>query len=168
MTKLSHWVIAFAVIGMLCVGFLLPSIPEQYKGTAYMMHKSIGITILFLMILRFIWVHAVGKPALPSGMKLWEKLLARFVQYGFYLLLVLMPLSGWIMSVADNRIPSYFGLFKAPLPWVGTNKSLADLMFECHEYIAWILIAFITLHILGALKHHFIDRDDVLKSMWSK
>lgn len=69
------------------------------------------------------------------------------------------------MSVAADRIPNYFGLFKAPLPWIEPNKSLAKLMAESHEIIAWILIAFITLHVLGALKHHFIDKDNVLKRM---
>lgn len=165
LSKLFHWVIALAVIGMLTMGFFLDDIPEQFQGTAYMLHKSTGITILFLMILRFIWIHAVGKPPLPVSIKPWEKILSRFVQYSFYALLVIMPLSGWIMSVAADKIPNYFGLFKAPLPGIEPNKSLAEFMAESHEIIAWILIAFITLHVLGALKHHFIDKDKVLKRM---
>ncbi len=165
LSKLFHWVIALAVIIMLTVGFFLDSIPERFAGTAYMLHKSTGITIFFLMIVRFIWMRISTKPDLPSTMKLWEKILSRFVQYGFYLLLFIMPLSGWIMSVAGGRIPVYFGLLKAPLPWVGENQSLSELMGKYHELIAWILIAFITLHVLGALKHHFIDKDNVLKRM---
>ncbi|HAU1191906.1 TPA: cytochrome b [Legionella pneumophila] len=165
LSKLFHWVIAIAVIVMLIAGFFLDEIPEQFQGVAYMLHKSTGITILFLMILRFIWIHANGKPALPASVRNWERFLSRFVQYGFYILLIIMPLSGWIMSVAADRTPSYFGLFQAPLPWIEPNKSLAELMAECHETIAWILIAFITLHILGAIKHHFIDKDNVLRSM---
>ncbi|MDP3270194.1 MAG: cytochrome b [Legionella sp.] len=164
-SKLFHWVLAFAVIIMLCVGFLLDSIPDQFKGTAYMLHKSTGITILFLMILRFIWVHAAGKPPLPESVKLWEIILSRFVQYGFYILLLIMPLSGWIMSVAADKVPVYFGLFKAPLPWISPDKSLAGLMAESHEIIAWILIIFIGLHAAGAFKHHFINRDNVLRRM---
>lgn len=165
LSKLFHWIIALAVIIMLIAGFFLDEIPEQFQGVAYMLHKSTAITILFLMILRFIWIHAKGKPALPASVKSWEKILSRSVQYGFYVLLIVMPLSGWIMSVAADRIPNYFGLFKAPLPWIEPNKSLAKLMAESHEIIAWILIAFITLHVLGALKHHFIDKDNVLKRM---
>ena len=69
------------------------------------------------------------------------------------------------MSVAENRDPIYFGLFKASLPWVGENQSLSKFMAESHETIAWILIAFITLHILGALKHHFINKDTILRRM---
>jgi cytochrome b561 len=163
--KFLHWLIALLVIVMLCVGFLLDSLPDGYQSTAYMLHKSTGITILFLMIIRFIWVHISGRPPLPETMKSWEKLLSRFVQYSFYALLILMPLSGWILSVAADRIPVFFNLFKAPLPWITPDKSLADFMGETHEVIAWIIIVFLTLHILGALKHHFIDKDRVLKTM---
>lgn len=163
--KIIHWLIALTVIIMLVVGFLLDSIPEQYKSTAYMMHKSTGITILFLMILRFVWINIVGRPPLPPTVKKWERILSRFIQYSFYVLLIIMPLTGWIMSVAADRIPVYFNLFKAPLPWITPDKSLAKFMVESHETIAWILIVFISLHVLGALKHHFIDKDRVLKSM---
>jgi cytochrome b561 len=163
--KWLHWIIALAVILMLFMGFFLDDIPEKFQGTAYMLHKSTGITILFLMIIRFIIVHANTRPALPESMKLWEKVLSRIVQYGFYILLFLMPLSGWIMSVASEHVPTYFGLFNMPLPWISADKPLAKFMNESHEIIAWILIGFICLHAIGALKHHFIDKDNVLKRM---
>ncbi|CAM2873681.1 cytochrome b [Legionella worsleiensis] len=164
-TKFFHWLIALLVIGMLCMGFFLEDIPEQYQGTAYMLHKSTGITLLFLMLMRAVWVGISGKPALPSSIKPWEKKLARFVQYGFYVLLFIMPMSGWIMSVAADRVPSYFGLFKMPLPWITPDTSLVELMKDSHEVIAWILILFICLHVLGALKHHFIDKNNILRRM---
>ena len=164
-SKFLHWIIALAVLCMLIVGFFLDEVPDQYAGTVYMLHKSIGITILFLMILRFIWVHASGKPDLPDTVPLWEKVFSRIVQYGFYLLLLIMPLSGWIMSVAADKIPNYFGLFKMPLPWITPNKSLAEFMEESHLIIAWVIVAFICLHVAGALKHHFINKDSVLKKM---
>ncbi len=167
-SKILHWLIAFAVLGMLCVGFFLDDIPEQYQATAYMLHKSTGLTILMLMIIRFIWIHASGKPPLPATTKLWERVLTRIVQYSFYVLLIMMPLSGWIMSVAAGRIPVYFGLFKVPFPGIEENKSLAEFMVSSHVTIAWIIIAFIVLHVAGALKHHFINRDDVLRSMWPR
>jgi len=166
LVKTLHWLIALAVFGMLLMGFFLDDIPEQFQSTAYLMHKSTGLTILWLMILRFIIVHITKRPALPSAMHLWEKVLSRVVQYGFYTLLILMPLSGWIMSTAANRIPSYFGLFNIPFPGISPDKQLAHFMGESHEIIAWVIIAFLTLHIAGALKHHFINKDNVLKSMW--
>lgn len=163
--KWLHWIIALTVVLMLLMGFFLDDVPESFQGTAYMLHKSTGLTILFLMICRFIIIHANTRPALPDSMKLWEKILSRLVQYGFYVLLILMPMSGWIMSVAADRVPSYFGLFNMPLPWISPDKPLAQFMNESHEVIAWILLGFICLHTLGALKHHFIDKDNVLRRM---
>lgn len=164
-SKWLHWIIGLTVIFMLSVSFFLDDLPKPFKGTAFMLHKSVGITILFLMILRIIWIHVSGRPDLPSSVKPWEQIASRFIQYSFYLLLIIMPLSGWILSVAAERIPVYFGFYKMPLPWISPDKSLAEFMAESHEIIAWILILFITLHVLGALKHHFIDKDKVLKQM---
>lgn len=163
--KWLHWIIALVVILMLVMGFFLEDIPEAFQGTAYMLHKSTGITILFLMIIRFIIIHVNTRPPLPDSIKLWEKILSRFVQYGFYILLFLMPMSGWIMSVAADRVPSYFGLFNMPLPWISPDKPLAKFMNESHEIIAWILLGFICVHMMGALKHHFIDKNNVLRQM---
>lgn len=166
--KFLHWIIALLVIGMLCIGFFMDDFSKQSKVIVYPLHKSIGLTILFLTLIRFIWVQYRGKPDLPLTMKLWEKITSRIVQYSFYVLLIIMPLSGWIMSVAAGKTPSYFGLFDLSLPWIGIDKPLAEFMAESHETIAWILIALIILHVGGALKHHFIDKDNVLKSMWIK
>lgn len=166
--KFLHWLIALAVIVMLIIGFLLDDIPDEYAGTVYMLHKSTGITILFLMIIRFIILHAQGKPPLPESVKWWERTLSKFVQNTFYVLLLIMPLSGWIMSVASDHVPVYFGLFKAPLPWISPDKSLAEIMESSHGIIAWVLIVFILLHIAGALKHHFIDKDNIFRRMLSE
>lgn len=76
-----------------------------------------------------------------------------------------MPLSGWIMSVAANRIPSYFTLFKVPFPGVVPNEAVAELMEQVHNTIAWIIIVLLVIHTAGAIKHHFIDKDDVLRRM---
>ncbi|CEK10601.1 cytochrome b [Legionella hackeliae] len=163
--KFIHWFIALLVILMLGAGFFLDDLPEEYMGTAYMMHKSIGLTILFLMIFRLIWVSYKGRIPLPESVPAWERVFSRVVQYSLYLFLILMPLSGWIMSVAAQRTPSYFGLLSLPLPWVKPDKQLAHFMEDVHGIIAWVLIGLIVLHIAGALKHHFYDKDSVLQSM---
>jgi cytochrome b561 len=162
--KFFHWLIAVMVLAMLSFGFFLEDLPEQYQPLAFMMHKSTGLTILFLMIVRFIWVLYCGKPSLPKNTPLWEILLSRFVQYCFYVFIICMPLAGWISSVAANRVPSYFGLFPLSLP-IEPNKALATFMIQSHVVIAWILIALIVLHVFGAIKHHVIDKDNVLKRM---
>ena len=163
-SKVLHWLIAIIVIAMLSFSFFLGDLPGKYQASAYMMHKSFGLTVLFLVIARFFWILHSGKPALPVSVPTWEKPLSRLVQYAVYVLLVSMPICGWVMSVAENRVPSYFGLFRMPLP-ISENKALSNFMDQSHVTIAWILIALIILHVAGALKHHFINKDNVLKRM---
>ena len=163
-SKFFHWFIAVIVIMMLSGSFFLNDLPERYISTAYMFHKSFGLTVLFLMIVRFLWIKYKGRPELPVTMSQWEKILSKIVQSMFYILLICMPLCGWVLSVAESRVPSYFGLFNMPLP-IAANKSLAKLMEQSHKTIAWILIVLLILHVAGALKHHFIDKDTVLKRM---
>lgn len=163
--KFLHWLISPLVILMLLAGFFLEDLPEAYQGLGFMLHKSLGITILFLMVFRLFWVRIVGRPGLPATLSWWEVYLAKTVQALLYIVVIAMPLAGWIMSVAANRIPVYFGLFELPLPGIPENKSLSHFMKESHEVMAWILIALIFLHVAGALKHHFIDKNDVLKRM---
>ena len=164
-SKWLHWIIAFLVIVMLCGGFFLEDVPKSMQDTVYTIHKSIGLTILCLMILRLVWVHYVGRPVLPRTLPLWERIASHIVQYGLYVFVIFMPLSGWIMSVASNYNPSYFGLFSVNLPFIPQNKALADNAFLAHKTIAYILIVLVALHILGALKHHFWDKDNILRRM---
>lgn len=169
-SKFFHWLIALLIIAMLGYSFFLGDTPEQWKSLAYMLHKSIGLSILVLMILRLGWLFYSGKPTLPLTVPAWQRYLAHAVQYGLYFFVIVMALCGWIMSVAANRIPSFFGLFNVSLPGVGPDKQLSSLMFNTHQLIAWILIALIALHGAGALKHYFINKDNVLRRMlpWGK
>lgn len=164
-SKLIHWFVALIVICMLAGSFFLDDLPEQYQSSAYMLHKSFGLTVLFLMIIRLFWIAYSGKPALPASVPVWQKFLSRLVQYSLYFFVILMPISGWIMSVAANRIPSYFTLFSVPFPGIGPNEELADFMVQVHNTIAWIIIVLLVLHVAGAFKHHFIDKDEVLRRM---
>ena len=164
-SKFFHWLIALIVILMLVGSFFLEDLPKEYIGSAFMMHKSFGITVLFLMLLRLFWLGISGKVPLPATVPRWERVVSHFVQYALYLFLILMPLSGWIMSVAANKIPYYFGLFHFSLPGIEPSKDLAVLMKQTHNIMAWIIIALVVLHIAGAIKHHFIDKDEVLRRM---
>lgn len=163
-SKIIHWLSAVIVIAMLSLSFFLEDLPERYQPLGYLTHKSFGLVVLFLLFLRIIWIFYRGKPSLPPTVPGWQKILARSVQYGLYIFLFAMPMSGWIMSVAANRTPIFFGLFPVPLP-ITPNKELATFMNETHEVIAWILIVLIVLHVAGAMKHYFLDKDDVLQSM---
>ena len=163
-SKFFHWLIAIIVISMLSISFFLDDLPKLYQSLAFMIHKSFGLTVLFLMLVRLLWIQYHGKPKLPKTVAVWQKVLSRIVQYSLYVLLIAMALCGWIMSVAAERTPSLFGLFNMPLP-IEPNEALATWMDEAHKTIAWILIVIIGLHIAGAIKHHFIDKDNVLKRM---
>lgn len=165
MLKTLHWLVAIIVIVMLSATFFFDDLPKALRPMAFMFHKSFGLTVLALMLWRIILIHVKGRPGLPSHMKPWEKFLAHFVQYSLYLLLIIMPLTGWIMSVAADRVPVYFGLFEVPFPGIGPDKPLAKFMNETHEILAWVIIALLVLHIVGALKHHYFDKDDVMKRM---
>jgi cytochrome b561 len=166
LSKLLHWLIAILVMGLLSISFFLDNFPEKSQAMAYMMHKSIGLTVLGLMLIRVLWLVYHGRPKLPSRMPRWQRYLAYSVQWGLYALLIAMPLCGWVMSMASGHTPIYMGVVSLPLPGIHVNKALSDIMLQCHQTIAWVLIALIALHIAGAFKHQWIDRDRVVRRMW--
>lgn len=158
---LLHWVMGLLIIALLCIGFYMTSMPDvaqQYD--LYGWHKAFGILVLILAIIRVAWHICSERPALliPA----YERILARTTHGLLYTLMIIMPLSGWFMSSAAGKPPSFFGLFTLPA-LVEKNKALSKLFSSVHEWVAYCLIALIILHILGALKHHFIDKNDILK-----
>ncbi len=159
-----HWLIAVLVIGMLIFGFLLESIPKPIRGEMIGLHKSIGLTILLLILLRLIWRFINIQPVLPISVPPWEQIAARSVHILFYLVLLLMPLSGWIMSSLDGHPVFFWKWWNWTLP-LPVNKTLANDFFNVHVTIAWIIIALLVLHIGAALKHHFIEKNNVLRRM---
>jgi len=163
--KWLHWGIAFIVLSLLSVSFFLEDFSATLKPTAIMLHKSFGLTVLILMLIRLVWVIRTDRPALPKAMPYWEMLLARLVQAAMYLGLIAMACIGWLMSTWANRAPCYFGLFHLPIPGLSPNQAWAHWCFQAHYILAWILVGLISLHVVGALKHALIDRDKVMESM---
>jgi len=129
------------------------------------MHKSVGLSILVLTLVRLGW--RIANPAIPLPMEMprWQKLLARTNHVLFYVLLIAMPLVGWAASSAAGRDIVWFGLFNWPLLPVGGGREMAGNLMDVHEAAAKLLIFLVVLHIVGALKHQFIDRDNVLHRM---
>ncbi|MBV7256510.1 cytochrome b [Pacificimonas sp. WHA3] len=159
-----HWIIALVIIGQFLGMQYDETLAETdpARGTIYMLHKSFGLTILFLTLVRLIIRLRQGFLPLPPHMAGWEVMLARVTHFGFYALLLLMPLTGWIFGVSAKRGLDYFGLVPVPvLPLEG----LAELAHELHEYGAWAFVILFILHVAGALKHHYLDRDDVATRM---
>lgn len=160
-----HWLIAVLVISqiLLIAGHEVTegSISRQFVT----LHKSVGLGILVLTLIRLGW--RVANPAIPLPVETprWQKLMARSIHVLFYVLLIAMPLAGWAASSAVARDIVWFGLFDWPLLPVSGGKAMAESLMELHELAAKLLYVLLFLHIAGALKHHFVDRDNVLHRM---
>lgn len=153
-----HWAVAILIFGLLTLGWLMADIPPSpAKFQMYAVHKSFGILVLGLAVLRLAWRQMTRQPDPLPTHKPWEKILAHGTHYALYALIILMPLSGWVMSSAGGFPASFFGLFALPAI-VPKDKALFDLMQGVHGALAWLIFGLVTLHIAGALKHHFIDR----------
>jgi cytochrome b561 len=149
-----HWIIAALIALNLILGFFHEDFGRPVRTTMMNVHKSTGFAILILTLARLGWRLGHRPPAFDPVMKAWEVGLARLIHGLFYLLLILLPLSGWILVSTSNRVTSFFGLFDiAPLP-VSREEDVHELFEEVHEYLAYAALALIALHVAGALKHH--------------
>lgn len=164
LARLFHWAIVLMLIGQFIMAEVAEDLPLGMEKIALLArHKSVGITILLLAMLRLGWRAMNPTPKAPLGQP-WEHRLARGAHVALYGLLFAMPLSGWMMSSAKNYPVSWFNLL--PLPnLVPVSESIYEFMHETHEVLATTLIIVAAAHVLGALRHHFIKRDDVLKRM---
>lgn len=160
--KFFHWAI-FLLVLINVGGFLLEDMPKDYQPMLYNLHKLNGLAILLLMILRMLWAWTNIKPQLPMSLPNWQKLTSRLIHFCLYVVLILMPISGLVGSNAAGKAP-HIGDFKFVLP-IDQSKELADAAFNVHNTLAYILVGLLTLHILAALYHHFIKRDNVLRRM---
>lgn len=164
LARLFHWAIVLMLIGQFIMAEIAEDLPLGMEKIAVLArHKSVGITILLLAVLRLGWRALNPTPRAPAGAP-WEHALARGAHVALYGLLFAMPLSGWMMSSAKNYPVSWFNLL--PLPnLVPVSESIYEFMHETHELLATALIVIAAAHVLGALRHHFIKNDDVLKRM---
>jgi len=167
-----HWLIALAILFMLALGWSFDFIPKgETKFFLFQLHKSIGITILLLSVMRLGWRLSHRAPPLPLTMPLWEQKAAHIGHGLLYLAMFAMPLTGWAMvSASPTHIPTIlFGILPWPalpyLPDLQNNKEVSHNFGKAHGLIAYILAALLAGHVLAALKHHFIARDDILLRM---
>ena len=168
--KILHWLIALAIIFMLCLGWSFDFLPKNgTKFFLFQLHKSIGITILLLSFARLGWRMMHRAPPLPASMPIWEQRTAHLGHFLLYVCMIGMPLSGWIMvSASSHNIPTIlYGLLPWPnFPVAPENKEAVDHATDAiHFYTAYVLAALVAGHAAAALKHHFIARDDILLRM---
>ena len=158
-----HWLIGLAVLGMLGAGFYMIDMrisPDKLK--IYMLHKSFGLSILALMLFRIIWRLTHRPPALPTSVPRWQRFASHTSHALLYVLLLAMPLSGWLMNSASGFPTKLFGVLPFPQLIEKSQSAFAFWQYS-HAVIAFSLCGLIAIHVLAALKHHFIDKDVILR-----
>ena len=180
-----HWVLAILVLSMIPVGWWMGDavLVKETRAQAleiFPLHKATGMTILALTVVRLFWRLSHTPPPLPQKMAPWERIVARGSHWLFYGLLLAMPIAGWIYSTAGyseafrtfiNVPVTWFGLFTVPgFPGIAdqpeaARKAIGLTAVFVHSKLAWVMLGLAGLHVAAALKHHFVDRDDVLTRM---
>lgn len=161
----AHWLIVLMLLGSFSLGFYmheLPLSPTKLKLYAY--HKWLGVTIFAIAVLRLSWRLWSPPPTLPASMPGWEKRAADISHHLLYLLLFATPLSGWLMSSAKGFQTVWFGVLAIP-DLLAKNPPLGEAIESVHFTLVFMLLGTIVLHVAAALKHHFVDKDEVLARM---
>jgi cytochrome b561 len=164
-SKLLHWLIAICVLTTAPVAIAMVRVSKgPTQDALYNFHKSLGVLILILMILRLINRFAVGAPIADPGIEPWQKTLSSIVHTSLYVLLLAMPIVGYIANSVYGASTPFFGLFDLP-PIAGKNEALATQLFTIHRWVGWLVIILVLTHVSAALYHYFIRRDNVLQRM---
>jgi cytochrome b561 len=160
-----HWLVAFLILAAFPLGLTMSDLalsPLKLKLISY--HKWLGVTVFLLAAARLAWRATHTPPPLPAAMPAWQRYAAHGLHHLLYVLMFAIPLSGWLMSSAKGFQTVYLGVL--PLPdLIGKDKALGELLTEVHETLNFALLALVVAHVGAALKHHFIDRDDILARM---
>jgi cytochrome b561 len=164
-SKALHWIIVLLIINQWVIGMRADALPLGLaKLQVLAWHKSFGITILALAVVRLVWRWMNPVPDLTSETRPWERALAKISHLLLYALIFALPLSGWLMSSAKNFPVSWFNLLQLP-DLVAPNEALFEQLRSLHHTLFAVLVAVAVVHAAGALKHHFVDRNDVLRRM---
>ena len=167
-SRIFHWLMALIILGLLGIGIYMTNFLSKEslnRDLFYSLHKSFGVIAIFLIILRIGNRIAKKAPKLPNTMLKYEIVLSHLGHFGLYLLMIIVPISGYLMS---NSYGYAVKLFSFEMPFlVGTDYGLGKLFSTIHEYGAYLLIALIVIHIAAVIKHRFFDKpeNDVLQRM---
>jgi len=182
-----HWLIAVGIVFMFILGWFMDTVPKDAAKSStfdlfnmglyvwelskevsprsfyFNLHKSVGISLFALIILRILWRLTHKPPALLDSMKTWEKKLATGAHYGLYFLMVATPLAGIIMSISSKYGIHWFGI-----KLVGgiDNKASRELFYEFHEVFGLLILLILFFHIAGAFKHALVDKDGTIRRIW--
>lgn len=167
-SKLLHWLIVLLIVAMAWIGLRMGGMPNgPDKIATYAMHKSIGLSILALAVLRLLWRVYAGSPVPVAGTPRLQERLAALVHWVLYALLLAMPLSGWLLNSAAGFPLQWFGLFNLPA-LTGRDPGLRDLAGQIHELLFWIIVLVVLAHAGAAVYHHRVMRDATLARMFPR
>lgn len=158
-----HWAIAVMIISNILSGMFHDGLQSLFP--AIPVHKAIGLTVLVLTLVRIGWRAGYRPPPLPSGMTGWEQRAAHGVHGIFYALMLVLPVSGWVMVSAGDKPLRWFGLFAIPKLAVAKGQAVVTLSHAAHGPLGLMFGALVLVHVAAALRHHLILRDGVLRRM---
>lgn len=166
--KALHWAMAILLFGLLALGFYMQGLPlSPEKLQLYSWHKWAGVSAFLLVAFRLFWRMTHRPPALPERMPKRMQFAAHAGHLLLYVLMIAIPLSGWLMSSAKGFQTVYFGVLPIP-DLLDKNKAVGDLLALVHTSLNLLFVAVLAGHIAAALKHHCIDKDDILTRMLPK
>ena len=165
-TRILHWTVALLIIGLIWLGWWMVDLSyyDRWYNRSLELHKSLGMVVLAIAAAKIAWVVYEGKPAFPDTIELWERYAATAVHHLFYLLMLLIPVTGYVISTSAGDGISIFGLLQVPavLP---VSETLRDVAIELHFWLSYATAALVAVHAVAALKHQFVDRDGTLRRM---
>lgn len=163
--KVLHWFMALLILGLLVLGFVMTEMPlSPQKLQVYSWHKWAGVTVFMLLLVRVTWRLSHRPPPLPWQMGKLQQMAAHLGHVVLYVLMLALPISGWLMSSAKGFQTVWFGVLPIP-DLLAKDKALGESLEELHESLAWVLVLMLVFHVLASLKHHFLDKDDILTRM---
>jgi len=165
-SRLFHWSMAIAIIGMFALGVWMVTLDyySPYYNAAPNFHRSLGILLLIALFVRWLWRAANVRPS-SEELSPFERKAAHVTHAGFYVLLLALLISGYLISTPDGQPIDVFGWFEVPS--IVQARGLESSAGYVHRIIAYVVMALAVLHTLAALKHHFVNRDRILNRMWS-
>ena len=165
LAKALHWAMALGIFGLVVLGSVMSDMdfsPEKLQYFSW--HKWAGVTVFMLVWVRLVWRLISPPPAYPDSMSIHVQRMAHAGHVALYAFMLIIPITGWLMSSANGVQTVWFGI--VPLPdLLSKDKALGHLLEEVHGTLSWIMVTLIAGHVAAALKHHFVDKDDTLRRM---
>lgn len=168
LTKLLHWFIALSIIGLIWLGWYMVDLTyyDKWYNKSLAWHKALGMLVLGAAIIKIVWQLYSPIPDTTEKLKRWEKIGAKAMHHNLLLMMILIPVTGYLISTSKGKPVDIFGWFELPALFTA-EKELRDIIIEMHFYLAYATGVFALGHAAAAIKHQFIDKDSTLtKMLW--